>query len=71
MKIPIVAYSPLGRGLLTATIAKPGDIDPSDIRHRLPRFAPGNMEKNADLGNQVQKVAKAKGCTPAQLALAW
>lgn len=71
LKIPIVAYSPLGRGLLTATIAKPVDLDPSDIRHRMPRFAPGNMEKNAEMGNEVQKVAKAKGCTSAQVALAW
>ena len=43
LNIPIVAYSPLGRGLLTAAITKPGDVDPNDIRHRLPRFAPGNI----------------------------
>ena len=71
LKIPIVAYSPLGRGLLTATITKIEDLDPSDIRHRLPRFAAGNLEKNAELGNEIQKVAKAKGCTPAQIAIAW
>ena len=71
LKIPIVAYSPLGRGLLTAAITKIGDIDSSDIRHRLPRFAAGNLEKNAQMGNEIQKVAKAKGCTPAQIALAW
>ena len=71
LKIPIVAYSPLGRGLLTATITKSGDIDPSDIRRRLPRFAAGNLEKNAEMGNEIQKVAKAKGCTPVQIALAW
>jgi pyridoxine 4-dehydrogenase len=71
LNIPIVAYSPLGQGLLTAAITKPGDIDPSDIRHRSPRFAPGNIEKNALMGNEVQRMAKAKGCTPAQVALAW
>ena len=71
LKIPIVAYSPLGRGLLTATITKVGDIDPSDVRHHSPRFAAGNLEKNAEMGNEIQKVAKAKGCTPAQIALAW
>ena len=71
LHIPVIAYSPLGRGLLTATFSKPEDIDKSDIRHYLPRFHPGNMEKNAVMGQEVQKVAKAKGCTPAQVALAW
>ncbi len=71
LNIPIIAYSPLGRGLLTAAIAKPSDIDPGDIRHHLPRFAPENMEKNAQMGLEVKKVAKAKDCTPAQVALAW
>ena len=71
LDIPLVAYSPLGRGLLTATFSKPEDIDKGDIRHHLPRFQPGNMEKNAAMGLEVQKVAKAKGCTPAQVALAW
>lgn len=71
LDIPLVAYSPLGRGLLTATFSKPEDMDKGDIRHRLPRFQPGNMEKNAAMGLEVQKVAKAKGCTPAQVALAW
>lgn len=71
LDIPVVAYSPIGRGLLTATLSKPEDIDKGDIRHHLPRFQPGNMEKNAAMGQEVQKVAKAKGCTPAQVALAW
>ena len=71
LDIPLVAYSPLGRGLLTATFSKPEEIDKGDIRHHLPRFQPGNMEKNAAMGLEVQKVAKTKGCTPAQVALAW
>lgn len=71
LNIPVIAYSPLGRGLLTATFSKPEDIDKGDIRHHLPRFQPGNMEKNAAMGLEVQKVAKAKGCTPGQVALAW
>ena len=71
LDIPLVAYSPLGRGLLTATISKPEDIDKSDIRHHLPRFHPDNMEKNAAMGLEVQKVARVKSCTPAQVALAW
>ena len=71
LDIPLIAYSPMGRGLLTATISKPEDIDKSDIRHHLPRFQPGNMEKNAAMGQEVQKLARVKGCTPAQVALAW
>lgn len=71
LDIPVIAYSPMGRGLLTARFSKPEDIEKGDVRHRLPRFQPGNMEKNAAMGLEVQKVAKAKGCTPAQVALAW
>ena len=71
LKIPIVAYSPLGRGLLTGQMSKPSDLDPSDIRHRLPRFSEENMSKNAQLGNELQQLAESKGCTPAQVALAW
>ena len=69
--IPIVAYSPLGRGLLTASMTKPEDLDPTDLRHHLPRFHPDNMSKNAQLGTEIQKLANAKGCTPAQVAIAW
>ncbi len=69
--IPLIAYSPLGRGLLTAAVSKPEDMDKADMRHRLPRFQPGNMEKNAVMGQEIRKVATAKGCTPAQIALAW
>lgn len=69
--IPIVAYSPLGRGLLTSQIKGLGDIDKDDIRHHLPRFAPGAMEANARLGEELRKVAEKKGCTTAQVALAW
>ena len=71
LDIPLTAYSPIGRGLLTAAVTKPEDLDKGDIRHRLPRFQPGNFEKNAAMGLEVQKVAKVKGCTPAQVALAW
>lgn len=69
--IPIVAYSPLGRGLLTSQIMGKGDIDKDDIRHRLPRFAAGAMEANARMGAELRKVAEKKGCTAAQVALAW
>ena len=69
--IPMVAYSPLGRGLLTAQFSKPEDLNSTDVRHRLPRFYPDNMAKNAQLGKEMEKIAKTKGCTPAQLAIAW
>ena len=71
LDIPVIAYSPMGRGLLTATISKPEDLEKGDVRHHLPRFQPGSMEKNAAMGLEIQKVAKTKGCTPAQVALAW
>lgn len=69
--IPIVAYSPLGRGLLTSQIMGKDDIDRDDIRHHLPRFAAGAIESNARLGAELRKVAEKKGCTAAQVALAW
>ena len=69
--ILIVAYSPLGRGLLTAQINSAKDIAPDDIRHWLPRFAPDNLPKNAQMAHELQKIAKEKGCTSAQVALAW
>lgn len=71
LDIPIVAYSPLGRGLLTSQISSLNDIAPDDIRHRYPRFAPEALSKNAQMGQELQKLAKQKGCTPAQVALAW
>ncbi|KAL6715267.1 hypothetical protein ACLMJK_007531 [Lecanora helva] len=71
LKIPIVAYSPLGRGLLTGQMSKPSDLDPTDIRHRLPRFSEENMSKNAQIATEMQKLAEQKSCTPAQVALAW
>ncbi|KAI4108906.1 MAG: hypothetical protein LQ339_002024 [Xanthoria mediterranea] len=69
--IPIVTYSPLGRGLLTAQLNTVADIDKDDIRHHLPRFAPGALEANASLSNELKKIAARKGCTAAQLAIAW
>ena len=69
--IPIVAYSPLGRGLLTASISKPEDLHADDIRHRLPRFQPDNMGKNARMATELQALAKDKCCTAAQVAIAW
>ena len=69
--IPIVAYSPLGRGLLTASIKSLDDLDSTDIRRRLPRFQADAVDKNAQMAEKLQAVGKAKGASPAQVAIAW
>jgi aryl-alcohol dehydrogenase-like predicted oxidoreductase len=69
--ISFVAYAPLGRGLLTADIADPKTLADSDSRKRHPRYAEENLARNRDLVQRVEAIAKAKNCTPAQLALAW
>jgi len=69
--IAFVAYSPLGRGLLTGQITSPADLAPDDWRLRNPRFQGENFQKNLDLAARVQTLAREKGCTAAQLALAW
>jgi aryl-alcohol dehydrogenase-like predicted oxidoreductase len=69
--IAFVAYSPLGRGFLTGQITSPSDLAPDDWRLKNPRFQGENFQKNVDLATRVQSLAKAKGCTAAQLALAW
>jgi len=69
--IAFVAYSPLGRGLLTARIADPATISESDTRRRHPRFAPDNLAHNMELVGRIEAMAREKGCTSGQLALAW
>ena len=70
--IGFVAYSPLGRGFLTGTITKPGDLLPSDARaQRYPRFAGDALEQNQVLVERVRVIAERKGVKPGQLALAW
>ena len=69
--IGFVAYSPLGRGFLTASFEARSDLLSSDRRHDHPRFQEGNYERNLALLDPVKRVAEAKGCTPAQVALAW
>jgi len=69
--IGFVAYSPLGRGFLTGTIQKPSDMAEDDWRHTNPRFQPDAIEKNLELAEHVRQLAQRKGCTSAQLALAW
>lgn len=69
--IGLVAYSPLGRGFLTGAIQSTDELDASDFRRQNPRFQPGNFERNANLVQAIRMIADARGCTPAQLALAW
>lgn len=71
LDIPVVAYSPLGRGFLTGEIKKFEDLPEDDMRRRHPRFQPENFGKNLGMVTELEKLAKKKGCTPAQLALAW
>ena len=69
--VGFVPYSPLGRGFLTGAIQKPSDLADDDWRHTNPRFQGPAIEHNLQLAAHVKRVAEKKGCTPAQLALAW
>jgi aryl-alcohol dehydrogenase-like predicted oxidoreductase len=69
--ITFVAYSPLGRGFLTGAIQKLDDLHPSDWRRTNPRFQERALDANLKLAEAVKRIAVRKGCTPAQLALAW
>jgi aryl-alcohol dehydrogenase-like predicted oxidoreductase len=69
--IGYVAYSPLGRGFLTGQFKSPDDFPEDDFRKNHPRFQGENFYKNLDLVKEVEKMAEEKGCTTAQLALAW
>ncbi|HTA52867.1 MAG TPA: aldo/keto reductase [Candidatus Acidoferrum sp.] len=68
--IGLVPYSPLGRGFLTGQV-KSADFGPKDFRRISPRFQGENFQKNLELVQRIEKIAAEKGCTPAQLALAW
>src|SRR6476646_10385216 len=69
--ISCVAYSPLGRGFLTGQIKSPDDFPDDDFRRFHPRFTGENFAKNIQLVREVESLAREKGCTTAQLALAW
>ena len=69
--VGFVPYSPLGRGMLTGAISRPEDLPQGDRRRDHPRFHDGALERNAALVAPLIEMAKAKGCTPAQLTLAW
>ncbi len=69
--VGFVGYSPLGRGLLGGTIRKADDLTPGDWRLQSPRYQGENLAHNVALVERVEALAAAKGCTSAQLALAW
>jgi aryl-alcohol dehydrogenase-like predicted oxidoreductase len=69
--VAVVAYSPLGRGMLTGSLRSPDDFDESDYRKVAPRFSSENFPKNLGLVEQLSAVAKEKGVTSTQLVLSW
>ncbi|MDW8319545.1 MAG: aldo/keto reductase [Anaerolineae bacterium] len=69
--IGFVPYSPLGKGFLTGAIDENTTFDPSDLRSRIPRFAPEARKANLALVDLIRAIGERKGATPAQIALAW
>jgi len=69
--IGLVPYSPLGRGFLTGAFKTPDDFAQDDWRRANPRFQGENFHANLRLVDRIRELAESKGCTPAQLALAW
>jgi aryl-alcohol dehydrogenase-like predicted oxidoreductase len=71
LNISFVAYSPLGRGLLTGAVENTDSLAETDARRRHPRFAADNLGHNMTLVHRIEEIARRKNCTPGQLALAW
>jgi aryl-alcohol dehydrogenase-like predicted oxidoreductase len=69
--IGFVPYSPLGRGFLSGRFSSPDELDDNDFRKHGPRFTGENLDNNLKLAEKVAEIAQDKGCTSAQLALAW
>jgi aryl-alcohol dehydrogenase-like predicted oxidoreductase len=69
--IGLVAYAPLGRGFLAGRIRSEHDLEPGDFRLNTPRFQGEHLQANLALADRVAAIAREKGCTPAQLAIAW
>jgi aryl-alcohol dehydrogenase-like predicted oxidoreductase len=69
--VAIVAYSPIGRGMLGGQIRSPDDLDASDMRRYAPRFSAENFPKNLVLVDLLAELAKKRNCTSSQLTLAW
>ncbi len=71
LNVGFVAYSPLGRGFLTGRFQSTEDLSQDDFRRHHPRFEGENFQRNRRRAEAVEGIARQKGCTPAQLALAW
>lgn len=69
--IGFVAYSPLGRGFLTGTVTQAASLAADDIRRTIPRFQGDNLARNLALVGELERLAAAERCSPAQLAIAW
>ena len=69
--IGFVAYSPIGRGFLSGRYKNIDDFEPDDYRRNSPRFKGENFAKNLELVKEIERIAKKKSVTPAQLAIAW
>jgi aryl-alcohol dehydrogenase-like predicted oxidoreductase len=69
--VGLVAFSPLGRGFLTGQLKSAAQLTEGDARHNFPRFQDENFARNLALVEQLEELAAVKGCSPAQLALAW
>lgn len=69
--VATVAYSPLGRGMLTGQYKSNKDFEEGDWRRTAPRFSEENFPKNLELVNKLTAIADKKGCTTGQLTLAW
>lgn len=67
----IVAFSPLGSGMLSGKFRSPADLASNDFRRMLPRFSEENFPKNLRIADEFTALARRKGCTSSQLALAW
>jgi len=71
LQIPLIAYSPIGRGFLTGELKKPEDIPEGDFRRHVPRFQGDAFYSNLKVVEILHEFANKKGCTPAQLAISW
>jgi aryl-alcohol dehydrogenase-like predicted oxidoreductase len=69
--IGFVPFSPLGRGFLSGSVKETESLAPNDVRRRLPRFQGTNLDHNLALVDRLRTIAARKGCTAAQIALAW
>ena len=69
--VATVAYSPLGRGMLTGAYKSPDDFEEGDFRRAAPRFSKDNFPKNLELADKLAAIAKMKKISPGQLSLAW